>query len=370
MEPNQKPPSGDPGWPAPIELRPARPDRPTLLGGLFRLLRRMVWIMFSAVLFVFAIFLGGALVVGALTGWSGGVDAEGRVQERHFSNNRQATAKVAIIRLEGAILDGEGYVKRQIDHAAKDENLRAIVLRVNSPGGTITGSDYIYHHLTKLAEEKKIPIVVSMGGLAASGGYYVSMAVGSREGTIYAEPTTWTGSIGVIIPHYDISGLMKQYGVGQDSIVSKPLKGIGTMTRPMTPEEREILQTLVNESFGQFKQIIKHGRPQFEKDPDKLDALATGQVFSAEQALKSGLVDKIGFLEDAVQRAIVLAGLKPDDVNVVEYGKEFSLMGYLLESRAKAPTIDLSAAVDVTVPRAYYLYSWLPPLTEGAIKGQ
>ena len=245
-----------------------------------------------------------------------------------------------------------------------------MVLRVNSPGGTITGSDYIYHHLTKLAKERKIPIVVSMGGVAASGGYYVSMAVGSRPDTIYAEPTTWTGSIGVIIPHYDISGLMKQYGVSQDSIVSKPLKGIGTMTRPMTTEERGILQTLVDESFTQFKDIIKQGRPEFAKDPEKLNALATGQVYSAADAREHHLIDKIGYVEDAVEGAITLAGLNPDDVNVVEYSREFSLMGYLMESRAKTPALDLSAVADAAVPRAYYLYSSLPPFAQEGIKNQ
>jgi protease IV len=313
------------------------------------------------VLFVFAVFLGIAILL------AGAVGSSGRVQEKHFAHNPRAADKVAILHLEGVIVEGQGSIERQIEHASKDENVRAVVLRVNSPGGTINGSDYIYHHLTKLAEEKKIPIVVSMGGLAASGGYYVAMAVGSRSDTLYAEPTTWTGSIGVIIPHYDVSGLMQDYGVRQDSVVSRPLKGIGTMTRPMTPEEHGILQTLVNESFTQFKQVIRHGRPKFDEYPKALDVLATGQVYSAEQALRSGLIDKIGYLEDAVERAIVLSGLSPDEVNVVEYGREFSPLEYLLESRAKAPAVDLAALLDAAVPRAYYLCSWLPPLAQGPV---
>jgi protease-4 len=351
----------------PVEQQPARPPGKTLLGGVFALLRRMAWIVFSGVLFVFAVFLGGALLVGAVVGWGGGGDAEGRVHERHFSHNAQAADKVVIINLEGAILEGQGYVKRQIDQASKDDSVCAVVLRINSPGGTMTGSDYLYHHLTKLAREKKIPLVVSMGGMAASGGYYVAMAVGSRPDTIFAEPTTWTGSIGVIIPHFEAKELLEQkLGVRSDSVVSHPLKGIGTMTRPMTPEERSILQTLVNESFAQFKTVIRQGRPKFEKDPKALDVLATGQVYSAEQALGKGLVDKIGFVEDAVDRAIVLAGLAPEQVNVVEYKREFSLMGYLLESRAKSPGPDIAALMDLTVPRAYYLCSWLPPLAAGS----
>ena len=111
-------------------------------------------------------------------------------------------------------------------------NLKALVVRINSPGGSISGSDYIYHHLRELNEKTQIPIVVSMGALAASGGYYASMAVGGTRDTIFAEPTTWTGSIGVIIPHYNIAGLMKEVGVVEDSIASHRLKEMGSLTRP------------------------------------------------------------------------------------------------------------------------------------------
>ena len=115
--------------------------------------------------------------------------------------------KIAIIDVAGAIMEGEGFVKRQIDaRAGRHRASSAVVLRVNSPGGTVTGSDYIYHHLRELVDERKLPMVVSMGSICASGGYYVAMAVGDEPDAIFAEPTTWTGSIGVIIPHYDLSG--------------------------------------------------------------------------------------------------------------------------------------------------------------------
>ena len=153
------------------------------------------------------------------------------IQEKYFSHARYGSNKVAILHVEGVILDGEGLVKREIERAAKDDSVKAVVLRVDSPGGTVSGSDYIYHHLTKLAEKK--PIVVSMGSVAASGGYYVSMAVGSNPNTIFAEPTTWTGSIGVIIPHYDATGLMEKVGIKSDSIASHPLKGMGSFMKPM-----------------------------------------------------------------------------------------------------------------------------------------
>src|SRR5262249_6094014 len=139
----------------------------------------------------------------------------------------------------------DNFAKRQIDHVRDDDDVKAVVLRVDSPGGTITGSDFLYHHLKKLTRDKRIPLVVSMGGIAASGGYYISMAVGEAENTIYAEPTTWTGSIGVIIPHYDVSALLEKWEIKDDSIASNPLKMMGSPTRrlpePIRAEEQKIL---------------------------------------------------------------------------------------------------------------------------------
>ena len=121
-------------------------------------------------------------------------DGTPRVQEKFVSHDQYAKDKVVILPIEGVILESEdGFVKRAIDMAMKDEHVKAVVLRVDSPGGSVSGSDYMYHHLRKLAEKKKIPIVVSMGGIAASGGYYVSMAVGHEPDTIFAEPTCFTG---------------------------------------------------------------------------------------------------------------------------------------------------------------------------------
>ena len=287
-------------------------------------------------------------------------DADRKVKEQFVSHERSSDNKIAIISVEGTILDGSGFVKRQIDKARKDKSVKAVVLRVNSPGGTITGSDYIYHHLRQLAKERKIPIVVSMGGIAASGGYYVSMAVGDTPETIFAEPTTWTGSIGVVIPHYDLSKLLSDWGIAQDSIASHRLKTMGSFAKPMTEEERQIFQTLVDDSFTRFKDIIKAGRPKFKDDPKALERLATGQIFNAPQAEKDGLIDKIGFVEDAVKRAIELAKVPADDVTVVKYKRETSLASLLMGGSARAGQIDLSALLDIATPRAYYLCTWLP----------
>jgi protease-4 len=244
----------------------------------------------------------------------------------------------------------------------KDEQVEAIVLRVDSPGGTVSGSDYLHHHLRKLVEKRKVPVVVSMGGIAASGGYYVAMAVGDAPDSIYAEPSTFTGSIGVIIPRYDLSEMLQNWGVEYDAVASGKFKSMGNMAKPMTEEERELFQQIVDEGFGQFKDIIRSGRPKFREDPQALDALATGQIFTSKQAVQNGLVDRIGFIESAVERAIEMAALDLAEVQVVRYKPEPSLVGLLMGSKARGQSLDLRAILELTTPRAYYLSTWLPPL--------
>jgi protease IV len=287
-----------------------------------------------------------------------------RPQEKYHSLARYATKKIAIINVDGVIMEGDGFVKHQIDSVKDDKDVVAVVLRIDSPGGTVTGSDYLYHHLRMLAEERKIPIVVSMGSICASGGYYLAMSVGDQAEAIYAEPTTWTGSIGVIIPHYDLSGLMGRWNVADDSVASGPLKQMGSPTKPMTPEERKILQTLVDDTFASFKQIVINGRPKFKDDPKALDAVATGQVFTAKQALDRGLVDKIGFIEDAINRAVALSGETADNVRCVKYEQPTTFASALLrgQSNRNASALDPSAWLALSSPRAYYLWTVLPAL--------
>lgn len=288
-------------------------------------------------------------------------------QEKYHSLSKTATQKIAIIEATGAIMEGDDFVKKQIDRIEKDPNVVAIVLRVNSPGGTVTYSDYLYHHLQELIEEKEIPMVVSMGSICASGGYYLSMAVGEQEEAIFAEPTTWTGSIGVIIPHYNLGGLFFRMGVVEDSVKSGPLKEMGTLSRQMTKEEREVFQELVDESFDNFKEIVKSGRPAFRDDEEGLEAVTTGQIFTAEQALENGLIDKIGFIESAIERAAILAGVSTDSVRCVKYDKPVGPLDALMLGEAKSASqspINLRNMVELATPRAYYLWTSLPSLLE------
>lgn len=288
------------------------------------------------------------------------------ITERLHSGSANVPDKVAIIAVKGAIMESDGFVKRQIDRVREDDNVKAIVVRVDSPGGTVTASHYIYHHLKKLQKDKEeasgkdFPMVVSMGSIAASGGYYVSMAVGDAPNTIYAEETTWTGSIGVIIPSYDITGLMDKYGVVDVSYTSGELKQMGSPTRDRTPLQIKKLEQLVDESFKGFEEVVAYGRPVLAKDANAMGEVRTGQIFTAKQAHKLGVVDKLGYLEDAIDRACELAKVELEEVRVVEFEQPVGLFDRALGGQASGPSFDLAAFIDLTAPRAYYLCSWLP----------
>ena len=301
------------------------------------------------------------VILGMRTAYEEYFDESEGISEVYHSLSKDADDKIAIIKATGVLADANGFVKKQINRIREDLDVKAIVLRVNSPGGTVTASDYIYHHLRELVEDRELPLVVSMGGIAASGGYYISMAVGDTEDSIFAEPTTTTGSIGVIVPHYDLSGLLADHNVKNDSIVSHPRKNMLSMTKPVSPEDRAIMQDYVDQSFSRFKEIVKAGRPAFRDDPAALEKLATGEVFAAEKALASGLVDRIGFVEEAIGRAAELAGLNQDDVRAVTYSQPLSVTESLgLAQHRGRQSRDANWVLDLATPRAYYLFSALP----------
>ena len=290
---------------------------------------------------------------------------DSRVIEKYHSLSKTAAAKVAIVNVSGAIMGGEGFARAQLDQIADDESVKAIVLRIDSPGGTVSGSDELHHRLNTLAKSRDLPVVVSMGGIAASGGYYIAMANGGREDVIFAEPATLTGSIGVIIPHFDVSQLLKRFDVRDDSIASGPLKEMLSPTKDRTPEladrERRLLKSLVDEMFKRFKEIVKLGRPKL--NDEAVEKIATGQIFTAQQAFEAGLVDKIGFLEDAVTRAVALAGLDEKTARVVKYTKPRGLLDEVLGGEPAASSkLTLESFAELTTPRGWYLCSWWPAL--------
>ena len=287
---------------------------------------------------------------------------EKTLTEKIIGGNRSADNKIAVITIEGMIVsNADGYIARQIRQAMSDDNVKAIVLRVDSPGGTMSGSDYYLHLLKQMKKSKKdIPIVVSMGSIAASGGYYVSM-VGDE---IYAEPSTITGSIGVIASLFDASELLEKIGVEMTPIVSGPYKTMGSFAKPMTEEERVLWQRLIDDNFNRFKEIIREGRGYFANNPAELDKLATGQVFTANDAVANGLIDEIGFMDDAVEQAGNLAEMAERDYKVIQYKPKLSFMETLLESRAPDKLVSGKTLFDMTTPRIYLLCPQAMPVHE------
>jgi len=352
ISPDEPPMSSVP-HPSPPVATPVGRRRPRTFLWIFGLLSVLVGL-------AGVVFLGLAAMASLAT------SGDNNIEEKYHSLDHHGADKVAIITVEGTILEGDGFVKKQIDRVREDSHVKAVVLRVDSPGGTVTGSDFIYHHLNELKRDRKLPIVVSMGGMAASGGYYVAMAVGDTKESIYAEPTTWTGSIGVVIPHYDLAGIMESLHVSEDSIKSHRLKQMGSLFKHMTEEERTIFQGLVDDSFARFKDIVKAGRPKFKDNDEALTKIATGQIFTTHQALANGLVDKEGFIEAAIARAVELAGLDKSHTKAVEYKRPFSLFEGLLASQSHARETNLAALLELASPRAFYLCTWLPPLARGA----
>ena len=281
--------------------------------------------------------------------------------ERTIGGNRKAENRIAVITVEGMIRsNADGYIARQIRQVMSDSKVKAVVLRVDSPGGTMAGSDYYLHLLKRMKSKRDIPVVVSMGGIAASGGYYVS-TVGD---VIFAEPSTITGSIGVVASLFDASELLKNVGVEATPVVSGQYKTMGSLTRPMTEEERELWQHLIDDNFDRFKKVIREGRKHFANNPEELDTVATGQVFTANDALANKLIDKIGFIDDAVEQAGSLANMADRDYRVIQYKPKLSFMDALLESRAPNKLLSGKTVFEMTTPRIYLLHPQVIPFHE------
>lgn len=202
----------------------------------------------------------------------------------------------------GVIPGMTARIRQELEIAFNDPEVRGILLRIDSPGGTLTDSDIIYHSLIEFKKSKQVKIVASMGDLAASGAVYIAMAADE----IYAHPTTITGSIGVIMPHLNYSGLLEKLGVESDPVTSGKFKDLASPMRPRNPAERKMLQDLINLQHEQFVTVIKDGRPKMTTQ--QVRGMANGSIFSAQEAKKKGLIDEVGYLDDAYKRIGELVG--------------------------------------------------------------
>lgn len=278
--------------------------------------------------------------------------------EKFHSGDRFARQKIVVLEMSGTIMPP--YTERllkQIKAAEEADNVQGVLLAVDSPGGFVADSHQIYHALKKLSAKK--PVYVQMKRLAASGGYYISMGAGT-EGKIFAEPTTWTGSIGVIIPRYQVQGLAEKLGIESDPLKTGEFKDALSPFHPLSEGERKVWENILDQSFRQFVQVIDENRENL--DETKIRALATGQVYTAQDAVDNGLVDEIGFEEDAIDA--LKKKLELDKVRVVTYAHPATLMELLTGSAQAQTPNPWQAVLEASVPRALFYCSWLPPLPQ------
>ena len=243
-------------------------------------------------------------------------------------------AKVAVVEVEGVIgadsgrgLDTDGII-RVLGEYRDDPAVRAVVLRINSPGGVVAPTQEIFNAVRRLREAKK-PVVASLGSVAASGGYYVAVAADR----IYASPGTLTGSIGVVMQLANLEGLLKKVGVEYVVVKAGAYKDVGNMARAMTPEERRILQSLLDDVYDQFISAVADGRGL---DPQAVRSFAEGRIYSGRQAQSLKMVDDLGGLEDAIEAAAKMAGL-PAKPKVIYPRRRFSLRELLRNELGLGP---------------------------------
>lgn len=260
--------------------------------------------------------------------------------------------KVLLVDVSGIIMDGHrswwslksvtrpDRVKEELEKAAKDNRIKALVLRINSPGGTVSASDVILHEVRAFKEEKGIPVVACLSSVATSGGYYVAQAADA----IVAYPTCITGSIGVLALKLNLKGLMDKVGVDPEMVKSGDWKDFWSPFRPASPEEKRMMQEVTDSFYRGFVEVVAQGR---KLNPAQSRQAADGRIFTASQALDLGLVDRVGYLDDAIKLAQERAGL--EEARVVRYNRPGS----------HRPTI-YSGLPDLDMAGPQFLYLWWP----------
>ena len=292
----------------------------------------MLWIIVGGGTFLFIVLCLLAVVV-----YLAGEDSPGL----SLSGNQ-----IAYLELDGVICDSKEFVEQLKDYG-KRAAVKSVVLRINSPGGGVAASQEIYEAVKKFRAETKKKVVVSMGSVAASGGYYV--ACGADK--IFANPGTITGSIGVIAEWYNYGDLLRWAKMQDVIIKSGTFKDAGSGTRPLTSEEKVYFQSLINNMYNQFVAAVASSRKMKDEDVRKL---ADGRVYTGQQAKADGLVDELGTFQDAIDAAARIAGIQGEPKILSPAKKSFSILDILLgESRSA-----LSLSPDRSESHIRFQYLW------------
>lgn len=285
-----------------------------------------------SLLIVLVVFFAGILVEGIWGSYDELADHPGFSWEENVVSG-SGTSKIVQLFVQGAITgepNASGMpsmteiLAEQLRRVEEDISVKALVLRIDSPGGEVVATDEIHSRLLRLKLVRQLPIVVSMGSTAASGGYYLATA----GDAIFANPNTLTGSLGVIFHLFNYNEAAAKLGVRQYAIKSGRFKDIGSPARPLTEPERQIFQTLVNDSYNKFVEVIVQGR---KLSPERVREIADGRVYSGEQAKRLGLIDQFGDLEDATQHALSLSGNQ--EALVIRYADQLSLSKLLFSMK-------------------------------------
>ena len=280
--------------------------------------------------------------------------------------------KIAIIEVEGMLMNmkmggfmqpTENSVSRfaqEMERAAADPDVKAVVLRVNSPGGTVTASDIMYETVKRFKEKTKKPVVASLQDVAASGAYYVACAADR----IVAHPTAVVGSIGVIFNTMNFEGTLAKIGAKVEAIKSGPLKDMGSPFRELDPQARAVMQGMVNEYYQRFVGVVSAHRSTTMNDKDSRAMATDGRVFSGVKAVEMGLADRTGLLDDAIAEAKSLSGAH--NAAVVLYKRPFGYSGSIYAQDATpqpAANVTVLKIPGVTdpLPVGFY-YLWVPSL--------
>jgi len=295
-------------------------------------------------------------------------DASDPLQE--FTIQGQGDDKVLVISINGTISTSPNNsflrsmpsmvqeVVAQLRKAEKDKHIRSVLIKVDSPGGTTTASDMLYHEILSYKKKTDVKIVVSMMGVAASGGYYISLPAD----TIMAHPTTVTGSVGVILMQPDVTGLMEKIGVDVHVNKSGEKKDMGSPFRKATPEELALLQGVTDGLAERFIGLVQKHR---ELDEKTMAEVATARIYLAQEAKTLGLVDSIGYLDDALKKARDLAGL-PADAKAIAYRRTKFPDDNLYNSSTANYNGSGTSLIDIQLPVAAanlnpgFYYIWAP----------
>lgn len=279
------------------------------------------------------------------------------------------TDKIAVIDVDGLMVNkrrsgllrtGENPVSlfvEKLDKAADDSSVKAVVLRLNSPGGTVSASDIMYHELLEFKRATGKPVICCVVGLGCSGGYYLACGCDG----IIVQPTAVTGNIGTIFQTFSVAGTMEKIGVKAVTIKSGELKDMASPLHDLSDDERQVLEGIIDDLYRQFLEVVRRGRPKLSEQ--KIRELADGRVFTAKQSLQEGLVDKTGYMKDAIEWAKQMCGIEKAKTVIYHRPSSYTPNAY---GSAAANMEGLGPLINIDLPdwlasgESQFLYLWQP----------